>query len=105
MKKPASHIPPARVASAARAGLDARRAAPPSQRGGTAVGLARGRQLANRQPVRTETVKRMRSYFDRHAVDKKGSTWSSKGKGWQAWQLWGGDAGRAWANRVLKKPR
>lgn len=98
-----SHTPPPRVAAAARKGLAVRKAAPPSQRGGTAVGLARARQLSNRQPVRTETVRRMKAYFDRHAIDKKGQTWDRHGKGWQAWQLWGGDAGRAWANRVLKK--
>jgi hypothetical protein len=43
----------------------------------------------------------MKAYFDRHEVDKKGETWDQQGKGWQAWQGWGGDAGYAWARKVV----
>jgi hypothetical protein len=45
----------------------------------------------------------MKAYFDRHEVDKQGSTWDEKGKGWQAWNGWGGDAGRTWANRIVNQ--
>jgi hypothetical protein len=45
----------------------------------------------------------MVSYFQRHEVDKKGSTWDEQGKGWQAWNGWGGDAGYAWAKRIVDK--
>jgi hypothetical protein len=45
----------------------------------------------------------MVAYFDRHEIDKRGSTWSSQGKGWQAWYGWGGDEGRDWANRILRQ--
>jgi hypothetical protein len=68
----------------------------------TSVGIARAKQLSNRQPVSIEVIKRMVSYFDRHAVDKQGSTWPDRGKGWQAWNGWGGDAGRTWANNILE---
>jgi hypothetical protein len=44
----------------------------------------------------------MKAYFDRHEVDKKGSSWDDYGKGRQAWDGWGGDAGRAWATRILE---
>jgi hypothetical protein len=44
----------------------------------------------------------MNSYFARHAVDKNGSTWNDRGKGWQAWHGWGGDAGMRWAARILR---
>ena len=94
-------VPPPALASAARAGLRARAASPPSQRGMTPVGLARARQLAARRPLSERTVRRMKAYFDRHAIDKRGATWSARGKGWQAWNGWGGDAGRAWANRII----
>ena len=43
----------------------------------------------------------MAAYFDRHEVDKEGEGWGIDSKGFQAWLLWGGDAGRAWANRQL----
>lgn len=95
--------PPQDVADNARRALEVRASKPPSQRGMTAVGLARAKQLSNRQPVSLDTIARMVSYFDRHAVDKDGATWDEQGKGWQAWYGWGGDEGRTWANRILKE--
>lgn len=94
--------PPADVARAARRGLELRAEQPPSNRAGTPVGLARASQLANRRPVSVETLRRMRSYFARHAVDKEGEGWGRDSKGFQAWLMWGGDPGRAWANRILR---
>ena len=94
--------PPADVARAARRGLELRAEQPPSNRAGTPVGLARASQLANRRPVSLETLRRMRSYFARHAVDKEGEGWARDSKGYQAWLMWGGDPGRAWANRILR---
>jgi hypothetical protein len=99
--KAESYIPPANVARAARMALEVRQSKPKSQRGMTMVGLVRANQLAQQRPVSVETLNRMVAYFDRHEVDKQGSTWIEKGKGWQAWMGWGGDAGRAWATRVL----
>jgi capsid protein len=70
-------------------------------RGGTAVGVARARDLSNRTNLSPETVKRMHSYFSRHEVDKKGKgfrpgdDYPSAGR--IAWALWGGDAGQSWA--------
>lgn len=97
-----SYTPPDSVASAARRALEIRAQKPQSQRGMTAVGIARAKQLSNRQPVSLEVIKRMVSFFERHAVDKQGKTWSDKGPGWQAWNGWGGDAGRSWANNILE---
>lgn len=94
--------PPVDVARAARRGLELRAEQPPSNRAGTPVGLARASQLANRRPVSLETLRRMRSYFARHAVDKEGEGWGRDSKGFQAWLMWGGDPGRAWANRILR---
>ena len=99
----ATYTPPLDVADNARQALEVRAEKPPSQRGMTAVGLARARQLANRNPVSLDTIQRMVSYFARHEVDKQGSTWDERGKGWQAWQGWGGDEGRSWANQIMKE--
>lgn len=95
-----SHQPPAAVAQVAATGLRLRASMPPSRRGGTAVGIARARDLANRRPVSDSTIARMRSYFARHALDASAPGWGVDSKGWQAWLLWGGDAGRAWSNRI-----
>ena len=93
--------PPASVAAAARRGLALREAQPPSNKAGTAVGIARARDLANRRPLSVTTLRRMASYFARHEVDKEGEGWGIDSKGYQAWLLWGGDPGRAWVNRQL----
>jgi hypothetical protein len=96
-------IPPASVARNAQRALDVRETKPVSERGMTPVGLARANQLAKREPVSLETVQRMVAYFERHEVDKDGSTWMEKGRGWQAWNGWGGDEGWLWARNILKE--
>ena len=67
------------------------------------VGLARARDLSNGRELSRETIERMFSFLSRHEIDKAGETWSRKGKGWQAWHGWGGDAGLAWVKGILGK--
>jgi hypothetical protein len=76
-------------------------------RGGTEVGVARARDISNKRNLSLDTVKRMNSYFARHEVDKEATGWNDGEKGFPtagriAWQLWGGDAGRDWAARIIK---
>jgi ATP-dependent protease ClpP protease subunit len=67
---------------------------------GTEVGLARARQLANKEPISDDTVKRMAS-FNRHkqnsevAPEYKDEPW--KDRGYVAWLMWGGTSGVNWA--------
>jgi hypothetical protein len=71
-------------------------------RGGTAVGVARARDLSNRTNLSPETVARMYSFFSRHEVDKKGKDWDNAERpsnGKIAWLLWGGDSGYAWSKQ------
>lgn len=100
---PKSATPPPAVAAAARRGLELRAKQPPSNRGGTPVGIRRAAQLANREPVSLSTLKRMVSFFARHEVDKQGEGWGVDSKGYQAWLLWGGNPGRAWAKRMIAR--
>ena len=95
--------PPDSVAAAAKRGLELRAKQPPSNRAGTPVGIRRASQLANREPVSLSTIKRMVSYFARHEVDKQGEGWGKDSKGYQAWLLWGGDAGASWARGQVRK--
>jgi len=97
--------PPAAVREAAARALERRAAAPPSQRGMTAIGLTRARDLSGGRPVSVRTILRMANYFQRHEIDKQGATWESYGKGRQAWDGWGGDAGRAWAAPITRRYR
>lgn len=74
-------------------------------RGGTAVGVARARDISNGKQLSPDTVNRMVSYFARHEVDKQGTGWSPDEDGFPsagriAWALWGGDPGRVWADKV-----
>jgi phage I-like protein len=101
-----SHInftPPKGAQEAAARALKKRAEKPPSQRGMTSVGLARARDLANGRELSPNTVRRMLAYFTRHEVDKQGSTWDEYGKGRQAWDGWGGDAGYSFAKKVVKQ--
>jgi hypothetical protein len=77
-------------------------------RGGTEVGLARARDISNRKNLPIDTVKRMKAYFDRHEVDKKGKGWSPGEDGYPsngriAWALWGGDPGYTWSKAIVKR--
>lgn len=93
--------PPQGARDAAKRALEVRGTKPPSQRGMTPVGIARARDLQNGVKLSPDTIKRMKAFFDRHEVDKKGSTFGEQGKGWQAWNGWGGDAGYSWAKKVV----
>lgn len=95
-------IAPIEVAMEARLGLKIRSEQTPSNRACTAVGVRRAVQLAYQQPLSLDTLKRMKSYFARHEVDKKGKNWGVNSKGYQAWLMWGGDSGRDWCISVLE---
>ena len=97
------YTPPESVASNARRALEVRETKPESQRGMTSVGLARARDLANRKSLSEDTVRRMVKYFTRHQSDKQGETWDEQGRGWQAWNGWGGDAGWSWARKIVER--
>ena len=98
-----SYVPNDAMTANAKRALAVREKASPSNRGMTAVGLARARDIVNKRPLSEETVRRMKAYFDRHEIDKQGATWSQQGKGWQAWNGWGGDAGQTWANAIVER--
>jgi hypothetical protein len=95
--------PPQGARKAAERALRRRKDKPQSQRGMTAVGIARARDLIAGKTLSPETVRRMLAYFTRHEVDKEGKTWDDYGKGRQAWDGWGGDPGFAWARKVVEK--
>jgi hypothetical protein len=102
-------IPPLAVRKAAQRGLAMRDAAPKSKKGGLSPkeaakqgigsGVTRARQLSSGKKVSLATLKRMVSFFARHEANyKKGGP-----KAVIAWLLWGGNPGKAWANRIVKK--
>lgn len=58
-----------------------------------AIGLGRG-------SLAPEKIRRMVAWFRRHRGDRRPNWEARRTPGWVAWQLWGGDAGWAWAERA-----
>ena len=83
-----------------KAGLDTREAG----RQGIGSGVARARDLMG-GTVSKETIKRMHAYFSRHASNYKLDPGKKphEDKGYQAGLLWGGEAGRSFAARMVEK--
>jgi hypothetical protein len=77
-------------------------------RGGTSVGIARARDISNGKSLPLATVKRMKSFFARHEVDKKAEGFTPGEKGYPsngriAWAMWGGDSGKSWSEKIVKQ--
>jgi hypothetical protein len=87
--------PTAAMKSNARRGLELRKK---HNKGGTAVGVARARDIMSGKNLPISTVKRMHSFFSRHDGNQKGG---ENDAGYIAWLLWGGDAGRRWARSIV----
>jgi len=96
-----STIPTDAMARNARRALDLRKE---YKRGMTSVGVARANQLISKERLSPDTVRRMKSFFARHEVDKRAQGFRRGESGWPsagliAWLGWGGDEGQSWANR------
>jgi HK97 family phage prohead protease len=97
--------PPAGVRSEAQKGLDWRSE---YGRGGTAVGVARARDLSNGVNISPETARRMKAFFDRHQTNIGTTGWSPGEGGFPspariAWALWGSDPGWAWSRKLVEQ--
>jgi len=100
-----NHKPTEGMISEANRGLEWRRE---FGRGGTSVGIARARDISNGKSLPLATVKRMKSFFARHEVDKKAKGFRPGEKGYPsngriAWALWGGDAGKSWSEKIVNQ--
>jgi len=98
-------VPTDAMAAEAKRGLDWRKE---FNRGGLAVGVARARDIMNKDTLSISTVRRMHSFFARHEVDKKGKGFSPGEDGYPsagriAWALWGGDPGKSWADAIVNR--
>jgi hypothetical protein len=102
-----TYKPTQTVADVAQRAIDAREEHGDKVKGGTRVGWTRARQLANRDVVSYDTVRRMKAFFDRHEKNKEVSEedkdfpWADAG--YTAWQIWAGDEGRAWAEMIVER--
>lgn len=105
MPKSKTFIPPASVARNAARALKWHKEL---GSGMTPVGIRRAVQLSNRQPVSLQTLKRMKSYFERHMWDVYAEGYHRGQKGYPsrgriAIDAWGGSDGYLWAEREIEK--
>lgn len=72
---------------------------------GIGSGVQRASDIANRENLSPDTVRRMKAFFDRHEKNKSvpegKQPWEDAGR--IAWELWAGDAGRSWANKIVRQ--
>lgn len=104
-----SFVPPAGAAAAAKRAIKWIEEGKAGS-GFTSTGRTRAGQIARREAISRDTVMRMVSFFARHEPDRKAEGFSAGEKGYPspgrvAWDAWGGDAGRSWANRTAESIR
>ena len=99
--------PPQSVADAAARGLALRKqvgrgglSTKEAGKAGIGSGVARAASLKNRQKLSPATIGRMVSFFARHSAYKKNHTTNPPSNSLISWLLWGGDAGKAWAEKI-----
>lgn len=76
--------------------------------GFTDVGRARAAQLSRGDNVSRETIGRMASFFARHQGNQRSEGFNFGEDGFPsagrvAWDAWGGDAGRTWAESIMAR--
>jgi hypothetical protein len=101
-----SFSPPSSVRAAARRGLELRKkhgkgglSTQEAGKQGIGSGVARATTLASGKSVSYAIIKRMAAFFSRHAKNFSGG---EDDAGYISALLWGGSAGRAWANKIIK---
>jgi hypothetical protein len=95
--------PPEGVRAACRAGLKLK------EQGHGGAGLrpatvAWARKLAAGKPITPEKARKMNAWFARHSKGSSAAGLSDKtSPAWVAWQLWGGNAGKAWSAKLVRQ--
>ena len=107
-----SYVPPEVVRAAARRGLELRKKhgrggwdSRQAGENGIGSGVVRAQTLVSGKGVSLDTVRRMRSFFQRHDGERERSARlrDETSAANIAWLLWGGDPGRKWVNEILSR--
>jgi hypothetical protein len=95
--------PPAGVRAACRAGLKLKEEGH-GGKGLVAATVSWASKLAAGQKISPEKARKMNAWFARHSVGSSSRTLGDKtSPAWVAWQLWGGNAGKAWSAKLVKQ--
>jgi len=109
MSEQRSFVPPQSVRNNARRGLELRRkhgrggiTNAEASKQGIGSGVQRASDLANGEALSYRTVKRMKNFFSRHSAFKRYHD-DKTSAAYVSWLLWGGDAGRRWAEAIVRR--
>lgn len=113
VSKADGYTPPEGVRSAAARGLELRAkwkrggiTNSEASEQGIGSGVQRATNLKNGDSISIETVRRMAAFFSRHQKNYRPDEKEADGgptAGTIAWLLWGGNAGKAWAQGILSR--
>jgi hypothetical protein len=102
-----TYRPPGAAASNAKKALKYKEEHGDEVKAMTRTGWTRANQLADREELSYDTVKRMHSFFSRHAGNEKVSSENKdtpwKDNGYVSFLGWGGDAAKSWAEKIVNK--
>jgi hypothetical protein len=105
--------PSQKIRDNASKGLEYRKEAPKSRKGGLTAsqaskygigsGVQRAVTLINDKYISPKTIKRMYSFFSRHSVYKDNHDHKNPNRSYISWLIWGGDEAYTWSSRLVKK--
>jgi len=102
-------VPPIEVINTAQRALNAVKANKLVQSDGSneGSGLQKAKSLIAKEPVTHAQLKRMKAFFDNNASlmarERAANRNVNNSAIIQSWELWGGDAGRTWVEREIRK--
>lgn len=105
--------PSQKIRDNASKGLEYRKEAPKSRKGGLTAsqaskfgigsGIQRAVTLINDKYISPKTIKRMYSFFSRHSVHRDKHDHQNPNRSYISWLIWGGDEAYAWSARLVEK--
>ena len=105
--------PSEKIRDNAAKGLEYRKEAPKSRKGGLTAsqaskygigsGVQRAVTLTNDKYISPKTIKRMYSFFSRHSVYKNNHDHQNPNRSYISWLIWGGDEAYTWSSKLVEK--
>jgi len=105
--------PSEKIKDNASKGLELRKEAPKSRKGGLTAsqaskygigsGVQRAVTLINDKYISPKTIKRMYSFFSRHSVYKNNHDHQNPNRSYISWLIWGGDEAYTWSSKLVEK--
>jgi hypothetical protein len=105
--------PSEKIKDNASKGLELRKEAPKSRKGGLTnaqaskfgigSGVQRAVTLINDKYISPKTIKRMFSFFSRHSIHLDKHDHQNPNRSYISWLIWGGDEAYTWSSKLVEK--